>query len=1257
MDFYSIKERATKNGVVEIYPDFKVTRSKDLMIRGKSFYAIWDEEQGLWSTDEFDVQRLVDNELTNHKQELAKRHEGTIQVKYMSDFSSNSWLQFRNYVSHLSDSAHQLDEHLTFSNTEVKKTDYVSKRLPYPLAPGDISAWDELLGTLYDPEERAKLEWAIGAIISGDSKHIQKFLVLYGAAGTGKSTYLNVVQALFSGYYTTFEAKALTGNNNAFATEAFKSNPLVAIQHDGDLSKIEDNTKLNSIVSHEDMTMNEKYKPSYMSRINAFLFMGTNSAVKITDSKSGLLRRLIDVNPTGNTVSPKRYQTLVSQIQFELGGIAHHCLETYRAMGKDFYSGYRPTQMMLQTDIFFNFIEAYFDIFKEQNGVTLEQAFKMYKMFCEDSLIEYKLPRHRFREELKNYFGKFEERAIIDDVRVRSWYSDFNADRFKIQSPKDDRVFSLVMDETESIFDVDYGDCPAQYSKPDGTPQKKWATVTKKLAELDTSKEHYVKVPPNHIVIDFDLKDADGNKSAERNLEAASQWPATYAEYSKSGAGVHLHYNYEGDPGELSRIYDDGIEIKVFTGDSSLRRRLSFCNNVPISPISSGLPLKEKKVINSEVVKTEKSLRELIERNLRKEIHPGTKPSIDFIHKILEDAYYSDLPYDLTDMRSKILAFASKSSNQALYCIKQVQDMKFQSLTPDELTSMPQDEPLPDRVAIFDCEVFPNLFIISWKWEDSPTVTRMVNPTPQAVEELMQLPLVGYNCRRYDNHILYGRFMGYNNEQLYRLSKKIINGAPGALFGEAYNVSYVDIYDYAATKQSLKKWQIQLGLKHDELGFDWDSPVPEDQWDRVGEYCDNDVVSTEAVHKHLKADFIARQILADLSGLPVNASTQQHTSKIVFGEDKKPQGKFKYTDLSEMFPGYKYEYGKSTYRDEVTGEGGYVYSEPGMYSNVALLDVESMHPTSIENLDLFGDYTKNFSALKAARVAIKTENFEAAKTMLDGKLAKYLSDPTLAEALSHALKIVINIVYGLTSAKFDNSFKDPRNIDNIVAKRGALFMIDLKHAVQELGYTVAHIKTDSIKIPDADDYIIDFIKKFGEKYGYKFVHEATYSKMCLINDAVYIAKYGWHATKPKLIGTWTATGAQFAHPFVFKMLFSNEDIAFRDKCEEKHVTTALYLDFDAVEQPLYNDGGKLHFVGKAGLFCPIKPGHGGGLLVREKDGKYYAATGTKGHEWLEADMVQELGKEDDIDLSYFEKLVNASIDDISKFGDYEWFIS
>ena len=142
--------------------------------------------------------------------------------------------------------------------------------------------------------------------------------------------------------------------------------------------------------------------------------------------------------------------------------------------------------------------------------------------------------------------------------------------------------------------------------------------------------------------------------------------------------------------------------------------------------------------------------------------------------------------------------------------------------------------------------------------------------------------------------------------------------------------------------------------------------------------------------------------------------------------------------------------------------------------------------------------------------------------------------------LTNALKIPINSVYGLTSARFPNPFRDQRNTDNIVAKRGALFMCELKHQVQEKGFKVLHCKTDSIKVADPDDKILKFIEDFGKKYGYDFEHEATYEKMCLVNDAVYVAKVrdGKHA------GEWTATGAEFQIPFVFKCLFSKEPVSF-----------------------------------------------------------------------------------------------------------------
>lgn len=1228
-----------------------------MMIRGKSFYAIWDEERSLWSTDEYDVCRLVDKELDEYRKKCAEEHPGVpISVRHMSDFSTKSWQNYRKYLRDMYDDAHQLDENLTFSNSLVKKTDYASKRLSYPLEKGRCDAYEELIGTLYNPEERQKLEWAVGAIVAGDAKHIQKFIVLYGESGSGKSTFLNIIQKLFDGYYTAFESKALTNSNNSFSTEPFKDNPLVGIEHDGDLSRIEDNSKLNSLVSHEKMSLNAKYQALYTARILAFLFVGTNKPVRMTDAKSGLIRRLIDVTPSGNKVDIDRYHTLIDLIDFELGAIAYHCLEVYKSMGKNYYSNYKPLEMMFQTDTFFNFVEENYYIFKRQDGISLSQAYEMYKTYCDESLITYKLAKHKFREEMKSYFETFKDRSWVEGKQVRNYYSGFLSNKFVQTSVSTKEEYAPLLELTceTSYLDEILASCPAQYANTNETPDKKWDDVTSVLSDLDTSRLHYLLPPTNHIVIDFDLKDETGQKSKELNLEAASKWPPTYSEFSKSGSGVHLHYIYNGDTNQLRRLYSEGIEVLIFSGKSSLRRKLSLCNDLAIATISSNLPLKGEKMVNFESVANEQAIRTLITKNLNKEYHPSTASSVSFIKKILDDAYESGITYDVVDLRPKVLAFANNSTNQADVCIKLVMQMKWASEDASQSTGEYTDEEL----VFFDVEVFPNLFLVCWKVESKNPVI-MINPSPSEMEELFRFKLVGFNNRRYDNHIMYARYIGYNNQELYELSQKIVSGSRNAMFGEAYNISYTDAYDFSSKKQSLKKFQIELGIHHQELGYKWDEPVPEHLWSKVGEYCINDVVSLQAVFESRKQDYIARLILADLSGLTPNDTTQMHTAKIIFGDDKRPQDKFNYTDLSEMFPGYVFDGGKSFYRDEVTGEGGYVYSEPGMYSNVAVLDVASMHPTSLVEMDMFGPYTKNFKELLDARIAIKHKDYDRAKAMLGGILSKYLTSAEDSVALSYALKIVINIVYGLTSAKFDNKFRDPRNKDNIVAKRGALFMIDLKHAVQEKGYQVVHIKTDSIKIPNATQEIIDFVMEFGQKYGYTFEHEDTYSRFCLVNDAVYIARTSDTNTpiydkNDNYIGPWTATGTQFAQSYVFKSLFSHEPITFEDLFETKTVTSALYLDMN---ENLGEDEHDYRFVGKAGAFCPIISGRGGGVLLREKDGKYNAATGSKGYRWLEAEMVKALNREEDVDHNYYLNLVDDAVDAISKFGDFEWFIS
>ena len=1322
-DFLRISTRSSKQGI-EIYPKFRICKSSDLMIRGGDFYAIWLEDRGMWSTDEQDVLDRIDYELDKYakeNKELFGEHPRVLHVRDSETRFIGAWHQF--CQRDMRDSYHMLDEKLIFSNMPTSKKDYASKRLPYPLEQGSHEAYDRLMSVLYSPEERMKIEWAIGSIVSGESKRLQKFMVLYGAAGTGKSTVLNIIQQLFEGYYSVFDAKALGSSSNAFALEAFKTNPLVAIQHDGDLSRIEDNTRLNSLVSHEIMTVNEKFRPTYSNQFKAFLFMGTNKPVKITDAKSGLLRRLIDVSPSGEKLSPKEYKVVTKQIAFELGAIAYHCQEVYLS-NPGRYDDYVPLGMLGASNDFYNYILDSYYVFKSEDSTTLKAAWAMYRTYCEDANVPYPLSQRLFKEELKNYFQEYSDRYnAADGNRVRSFYQGFRADKIDGKDvgilPEAEPV-GIEFLKQKSRFDEICADCPAQYATARETPTQPWAEVRSTLHELDTQKLHYVRVPENHIVIDFDIPGDDGKKSFERNLKEASKWPPTYAELSKSGAGIHLHYIYTGDVSKLSSVYADHIEVKVFSGKSSLRRKLTKCNNLPIAMLSSGLPLKgEKPMIDPNVVQSEKGLRTTIQKCLRKEIHGDTRSNIDFIYKVLEDAYKSGMHYDVGDMENAVINFAMKSTNQSEYCLKLATKMHFKSDDPADPIASNENDP----IIFFDVEVFPNLFLIVWKIQGpGHSCIRMVNPKPREVEELFHYKLVGFNNRRYDNHILYAAMLGYSPIEIFKLSSRIINDHnSGDLFGEAYNISYTDIYDFAsaANKKSLKKFEIELGIHHQELGLPWDQPVPEDMWDKVAEYCENDVIATEATFDHLKADWNARLVLAKVAGMLPNDTTNSLSTRIIFGKEKHPQSQFNYRDMGDtsipthswvwppekdlpfksecdeynlfdglnrpVFPGYKYEYGKSTYRDvsalnpnpdqRTVGEGGYVYAEPGMHRNVVVLDVASMHPSSIIAEQLFGPvYTKRFEEIKDARVAIKHKEFDKARSMLNGSLNEAIDmierGEMTTDDLSLALKTVINSVYGLTSAKFDNPFRDKRNVDNIVAKRGALFMINLRNEVQSRGFTVAHIKTDSIKIPNATQEIIQFCFDYAKQYGYIFEHESTYEKMCLVNNAVLIAKYAdpeWckneYGYVPEKNGKhpneWSATGTQFAVPYVFKTLFSHKPVEFGDLCETKSVTSSLSLDMNENLPP---DEHNYIYVGRVGQFCPIKAGCGGGLLMRETTNKttgekgYAAATGSKGYRWLESESVRLLEKEACIDVSYYDALVDDARTAIAKFGDADWFI-
>lgn len=1249
MDFLdvSVKKFTSNNRTLdyEVSPDFIFGDAKDLVVKGSKFYAYWNGS--FWDTKQKNLFYDIDSLLWRRARELEDGRPGLrIDVKEIRKASAGKFRLFADFCKACEASDISFNQKVLFADHKMQRRDYATTQLTYSPQEGEAVAFKELIGTLYLPKELDKILWFMGALFTNKMYKIEKFMYLYGSKGSGKGTVLKIFRMLFEDYCGTIDLKLLTSADQ-FATGQIQEVPLL-IDEDTDISHIYNDTPLLKLTSHETISVNKKFKEPYDVKFIGLLITASNQRYKVRNVDSGITRRAIVVNPSGQKVSHTRYNQLMSQIKYELPYIAHMAISRFEELGFDYYDDYFDVDMAEQTDHIFDFIRS--NAIHMQNGITLKQISELYREYLEDMGWKTDGYKATIKREALRYFDTMLKDSHVDGTRVNNYFKGF---RWNIAFPEgvvgttkaDDTVVPdnwLEFDHHNEVFNKLAADYPAQAALRNGNPSEKWDNVVTKLSDIQTNKLHWVKIPLNHVILDFDLKDENGKKNLELNKEAASKFPPTYAEVSKSGQGIHLHYIYDGNVNELDNLVEKNIEIKVYRGKSSLRRIDKASNNLQLSHISSGLPLKEKKDREmydqiKEITYTEKTLRKFVKRQLgmiegKEPSHPNTKPTIDFIAHEIQKAADMGLEYDITDLRHAVFMRAIRSTNNKDYCLAVFQKIPWSTMRDDEgkteakLTNFTKIYP-KEELVFFDIEVYPNLFVVVWKKYHEDEFTRWINPTPDQIEYLMTFPLVGFNNRRYDNHILYARLLGSNNMELFTQSHRIINekNAKSGMYAAAYELSYTDIYEYSQKKQSLKRWEVDLGIKHVEMEIPWDKPVPDELVDTVVEYCVNDVDATEKLFDAIYADYVAREILATIAKGSMNATNNQLTAKFIFGDDPRPQDKFNYVHLNKIFPGYEYSFGKSTYRGFETGEGGFVYAEPGVYENIALEDVESMHPNSLVNMNYFGPYTQRYADLLKVRVLLKHNKIDEVKQMFDGVLAPFLDNPEYLKPLVTALKIVINSVYGMTSAKFDNKFKHPDNVDNIVAKRGALFMVDLKFAVEEQGYKVCHIKTDSVKVPNADEKIIKFIEDFGARpeYNYKFEHEHTYKRMALINNAVYIAQLE--------DDSWSPVGAEYANTYLLKRVWTKEELVDRDFFITKQSKGYIYLGDE--------------FVGKVGSIYASKSG--AECMWTEDDKNFKSVTGTKGYLFKQTDQFDI----EDVDFAYYDKVAIDGLKKIMKVGD------
>lgn len=1217
----------------KIVVDFDYSNHADIFARGGLFEYYWNGSE--WSSDQTKLVNEIDQLILENRNKILTEHpDAKIQAAFARNSSSGIVNRFYQYCKQLQDKQGSFNTKIFYDNDDPKREDYSTYKLPYHPEEGPCPAFDELATTLYDQVELDKILWGLGALYTGNMPHIQKFLYLYGPGGSGKGTMLDIIQQLFGDYSHTIALDRLT-NGSEFGSGSVADVPLL-IDQDSKIDRIKKDTDLLKLVSHEEVIVRKMRQDGYPVRFNGLLVTASNARFDARDADAGINRRALVVHPSGRKVLPARYKQLMSQVKFELSHIAQKAIDTFNKLGISYYENSRDEEMLKWNDPFYACVSENMLAFKD--GITLNQAASLYKEHLEDlgfSTVGYK---NKAKLNLEKYYRDFKDSKMIDGVRLTKYYSDFNYERFPTLADKDDLKEDKDVEETSwldlaeqpSLFDKEAEDYPAQLANDNGTPKYKWDTVRTTLKDIDTGELHYVKVPQNHIVLDFDMKNEDGDKDLDKNIKEALSYPQTYAEVSKSGGGLHLHYWYDGDVTKLKNLIKEDVEVKVYTGNSSLRRKLIKCNNIPIAHIATGLPLKEKEVIMYKDIEdihwTEKKLRTFIENCMDKVHHSATKPEMDFIYTVLEQAKDTGVMYNLNDMLDSLTKFAMHSTHNSDYCLGIVNKLTLSTYQTEDEIGNGNDVVDDKDIVFFDIEVFSNLFLVCWKkngfeipawvyddlmkdinggnnqssdaiksnWYDQhidKDYGIWANPTVNQLEYLLQFPLVGFNNRKYDNHILYNASLGATPMELYMQSQNIINHTgDGGMKPAAYNLSYADLYEFMDIKQSLKKWEIALGLTHDEFEFPWDQPLAMSNWARCAMYCMHDVDATDKVFNNPKAGqpaWMARKVMCELTEMSPNTKTQTLAEKFLFGDEQRPQDNFVWYDLAKEFPGYTFDPNRkpaSDYHGKDPSEGGYVSSKPGVYGVsvkdynagnitdpvtgrcklVTYIDVASLHPHSLIAINYFGKYTPKFQALVKCRMHIKHGELDKAASAfsdidpaLSDKLSKFLNDPSLIKGLAHAMKIIINIVYGMTSAKYDNKFRDPRNVDNIIAKRGALFMMMLEEELNARGCNVIHVKTDSMKITNYLQEDIQYAMDRANEFGYTFELECIFDRIALTNKSTNI---GHIEGKPEYDAhAWEAVGAQYAEPYVFKKLFSHEELVEGDYMVLKSSTAPIYL--------------------------------------------------------------------------------------------------
>ena len=339
--------------------------------------------------------------------------------------------------------------------------------------------------------------------------------------------------------------------------------------------------------------------------------------------------------------------------------------------------------------------------------------------------------------------------------------------------------------------------------------------------------------------------------------------------------------------------------------------------------------------------------------------------------------------------------------------------------------------------------------------------------------------LVGYNNHHYDDIMLSAMMAGYPQRRLKTLNDAIIGGNDDAIRADIRRAKQLITLDTiqqidGQNIPSLKQIEGNMGrsIIESPVSFDIDRPLTETEKTTVLQYCSYDVSTTIAVYKlRERSYFQVKDTLVSMlparSRLknPLSLNTTTLSADILLDRplpkwstlrlpDKVratpeiPDKVWEMWTAAEMTNDRESKDQKVTIKNydcEITFASGGLHGAAlrgKEFRGVKLLDVGSMYPSIIVNLEALGPGTDGYNQMRMERLLLK-------------KTDKVRAD---------AYKQVLNSVYG--NLKNQYSILNNPLASLSVCAYGQLALYDLSRRLYEAGYTLVNLNTDGVAFVD-----------------------------------------------------------------------------------------------------------------------------------------------------------------------------------------------